>query len=502
MAAVTAAPDKLRIKDFPTSLLIDGAWVEAASGQTIDNINPATEEILASVAAAGEEDVDRAARAARRAFEGPWQKVSGRDRGKLLARLAQLVDRDVGHFHLIKGLENGAPADGPDVPLTIDVLEYFAGWADKIHGRVIPTAGAMDPSAAEGIQPEPLPSHVFTVREPVGVIGAICAWNAPLLTAAFKLAPMLAAGNTVVLKTSEEAMQAILYLGALIQEAGFPPGVVNIINGRGEPAGAALVAHPEIDHVSVTGSPEVGAIVAQAAARNYKRVTLELGGKNPQIIFADADLDKAAFAAAIGVIANSGQVCLSGSRILVERPVYEAIVERVAAIADAVVVGDPFEPGVMMGPLINERQVDRVLGYMALGEQEGARRVAGGDRLDRPGYFVRPTFFADADNGMTIAREEIFGPVGTMIPFDHEDEAVRIANDTKFGLGATVWTRDVSRALLLPRRLRAGAVSVNSWSPLDARVPHGGVGRSGQGRENGYAAIEGVTEEKTVTIVL
>ncbi|HEY6758564.1 MAG TPA: aldehyde dehydrogenase family protein [Baekduia sp.] len=500
--ATTAAHATVGIEDFPTGLLIDGEWSSSSDGSTIDNINPATEEVLATVDAASAADVDRAVRAARTAFEGPWRAVSGRDRGRLLNRLAALVERDAAHFHAIKGLENGMPAGGPDVPMTIDVLEYFAGWADKIHGRVIPTAGAMDPSAAEGARPEPLPSHVFTVREPIGVIGAICAWNAPLLTAAIKLAPMLAAGNTVVFKTSEESMQAILYLGKLVEEAGFPAGVVNIINGRGPVTGAALVEHPDVDHISFTGSPEVGATIAQAAARTYKRVTLELGGKNPQLIFADADLDKAAFSAAIGVIANAGQVCLSGSRILVERSVYDEVVERVAAIAGGVTVGDPFDPGVMMGSLINARQLDRVLGYIEQGRNEGARLVVGGERLDRPGYFVQPTFFADAHNDMTIAREEIFGPVGTIIPFDTEDEAVRIANDTEFGLGATVWTRDVSRAHLLPRVLHAGAVSVNSWSPLDARVPHGGFGRSGQGRENGYAAIEDVTEEKTITIVL
>jgi betaine-aldehyde dehydrogenase len=296
-------------------------------------------------------------------------------------------------------------------------------------------------------------------------------------------------------------MQAVLYLGKLIVEAGFPAGVVNIVNGAGE-VGSAIVDHPEVDHVSFTGSPEIGRLVAQNAAKQTKRVTLELGGKNPQLIFPDADLDRAAFNAMIGVCANQGQVCLSGSRILVHRDVYDEVIEKITALARSLKVGDPQDPETTMGAIISSKQLERVLGYIDIGKQEGARLVTGGSRLDRRGYFVEPTFFADANNDMRLAREEIFGPVGTIIPFSTEEEAVAIANDTEFGLGATIWTRDLSRAHRLAGEIRAGAVSVNTWSPLDPRVPHGGFKKSGIGRENGWAGIEDMTEEKVITLAL
>ena len=500
--ATTAFEDAMNaVSDFPTGLIIDGEEFDSAtSGVTLENINPATEEVLATVSVAGPADVDRAVEAARNAFATTWRRTTGRERGRLLHRLADLIERDAGRFHAIKLLENGTPAGGPDVPMAIEVMRYFAGWADKIHGTVIPTPGAIDPAAAEGRRPELRPTHAYSTRHPVGVVAAIIAWNAPMLTTAIKLAPALAAGNTVVVKTSEQSMQGVLYLVRLIHEAGFPAGVVNVINGAGD-VGKLLSEHPGVDHVSFTGSPEVGRLVAQGAAKTLKRVTLELGGKNPQLIFADADLDRACAGAALAVLANQGQVCLSGSRILVHESVYDDVLDRITRVAESVTVGDPFAPETQMGALISARHLDRVLGYIEAGHADGARLLTGGERVDGRGYFVRPTFFADAHNEMRIAREEIFGPVGTIIRFATDEEAIAIANDTPFGLGATVWTSDLSRAFVMADALHAGAVSVNAWSPLDAAVPHGGFKQSGLGRESGFAAIEDLTEEKAVTIV-
>jgi betaine-aldehyde dehydrogenase len=487
-----------QVADFPTELIIDGAERPSVNGDRIDNIDPATAQPLASVAAATPDDVDAAVQAARAAFEGPWRRVSGRERGRLLRRFADLVRRDAERFAAIESLENGSPAGSPQIPLTIELFEYFAGWADKIHGTVIPTPGAIDPTDPVA---GPRPSHVYAVREPVGVVAAIIPWNSPLLTAAQKLAPLLASGCTAVLKTAEDSMQAVLYLGRLALEAGIPPGVVNVING-GPATGAALVAHPEVDHVTFTGSLSTGSRVAEVASRNLKRLTLELGGKNPQIIFPDADLQKAAVTSAIGVVANQGQVCLSGSRILVHQSVHDEVVEIIRGVADGVQVGDPFEAGTTMGALISARHLERVLGYVESGLADGASLVSGGARLDGPGYFMRPTFFAGATPDMQIVREEIFGPVGAIIPFADEDEALALAGDTELALSATVWTSDLSTAHRMAGALRVGAVAVNVWSPLDAAVPHGGMRHSGLGRENGWAAIEAFTEQKTVTIAL
>jgi acyl-CoA reductase-like NAD-dependent aldehyde dehydrogenase len=488
------------IAGFPTGILVGGEFTETAETR-LDNINPATEAVLASVSTASAEDVDRAVAAAREALRGTWRRMSGSSRGQILFRLAALIERDAEKFFAIKTLENGTPPGGPEVPMSIDLFQYFGGWADKIHGRVIPTGGYMDPTAAEDNRPEPRTAHVYTVREPVGVVACIIPWNSPTLTTAIKLAPILASGCTAVIKTSEESMQAVLHLGSLLHEAGLPDGVVNILNGRGD-VGAALVAHPGVDHVSFTGSPDTGRAVATSAAAGLKGITLELGGKSPQLIFADADIDRAAQSAVLGVCANQGQACLAGSRILVHQSVYERTVELMTKIADGITVGDPTDPRNAMGALISARQLERVLGYIEVGKQDGAELVSGGYRLDQPGYFVRPTLFAGANNQMRIAREEIFGPVGTIIPFEDDEEAVAIANDTEYGLGATIWTSDVSRAHLLAAELEVGAVSVNAWSPLDARVPHNGRKISGLGSENGWSAIEDLTEEKSVTIVL
>ncbi|HJQ45851.1 MAG TPA: aldehyde dehydrogenase family protein [Amycolatopsis sp.] len=478
---------------FTTGLLIDGTWSEAAG--TFDDLNPATGEVLARVADASAEDVDRAVKAARAALDGAWGDTPGVARGRLLNKLADLVERDAEQLARLEALDVGKPAGQPamlDVPNTIATLRHFAGWADKIQGATIPTAGYMGMAK----------THSYTVREPVGVIGAIIPWNTPLMIAAWKLGPALAAGNTVVVKPAEDAPLSILHLGKLIGEAGFPAGVVNIVPGLGGGAGAALVAHPGVDKISFTGSPEVGRLIQKSAADTFKRVTLELGGKTPQIVAEDADVEAAIQGIAMGLFFNQGEVCAAGSRVLVHRSHYDTVVGALAQAAQAQVLGDPFAEDTTMGALINAAQQQRVLDYIEAGKASGARLVAGGDRHDGPGFFVRPAIFADVDNSSKIAQEEIFGPVGAVIPFDTIDEAIAIANDTQYGLAATIWTRDVSNAHTLASKVRAGAVWVNGWAALDPALPWGGMKASGIGRELGWSGILANTEEKVVTIVL
>lgn len=483
------------LADVRTELLIDGTWRIASDGGTVSKVNPATEEELALVAAATEDDVDAAVRAARAQVDGgAWSTLPGAERGRLLHRLADLIERDADKLATIQSLEGAQPLEQVrmlDVPMTAATFRHYAGWADKITGSSIPTPGYFG-----------RPTHSYTRREPVGVVAAIIPWNAPIMIASWKLAPALACGNAVVVKPSEDAMLNVNYLGQLIEEAGFPGGVVNIVTGLGKTAGAALVRHPGVDKVSFTGSPEVGREVARAAAETFKRVTLELGGKSPQIILADAPLEAAIQGTAMGLFANQGQICAAGTRILVERPLYADVLEALGAAARSVRLGDPLDPETQMGALINKRQLERVLGYIQAGRDEGATLVAGGGRPERRGFFVEPTIFGDASNEMRIAREEIFGPVGTVIPFDDADEAVRIANDSFYGLAATIWTTDVSKAHTLAAQLRAGSVWVNGWGAIDARLPWGGMKGSGIGRELGWAGIVENTEEKVVTVVL
>ena len=483
------------VMDLNTQLYIGGHWVAAIDGGTFDVINPAREELLAKVAAAKPEDVDAAVRAARFQFEeGAWSKMTGVERGRLIYRLAELMERDKERLAMLETLNLGRPLMEPtilDLPMAIDTMRYFAGWADKIEGRTIPTPGYFGQ-----------PTLSYTVREPMGVVGAITPWNTPLMIAAWKIAPALAAGCTVVIKPSEEAPLTTLYLAQLIEEAGFPPGVVNVVPGLGEVAGAALARHPGIDKISFTGSPEVGREVMRAAAVGFKRVALELGGKSPQIILADANLEAAIGGAALGLFFNQGQVCAAGTRILVHRSCYDQVLEGLTRAADAIVLGDPLDPKTNMGSLISLKQLERVSGYVDAGVQEGAKLVAGGRRLDEPGYFFRPTIFAQASNDMRISQEEIFGPVGAVMAFDDPEEALKMANGTRYGLAATIWTRDLSRAHQMAARVRAGAVSINGWATIDARLPWGGAKTSGIGRELGWNGIEAVTEEKVITVVL
>ena len=396
-----------------TSMLIGGRWQDSAGG-TFENLNPATGELLCTVAAGTAEDVDRAVKAARAALDGEWGATPGAARGRLLNRIADLIERDAQQLARLEALDIGKPVGQPqvlDVPNAAATFRHFAGWADKINGETIPTAGSMG-----------RPTLSYTTREPVGVIGAIIPWNTPLMIAAWKLAPALAAGNTMVVKPAEDAPLSVLHLASLMQEAGVPDGVVNVVPGLGSTAGAALVEHPDVDKISFTGSPATGKAIQIAAAGSFERLTLELGGKTPQIIFADANIEAAVGGTAMGLFFNQGEVCAAGTRILVHRSIYPAVVEALAAAANAQVLGDPFDAGTTMGALVSAKQQDTVLSYIEKGKKEGARLVAGGKRGEGNGFFVQPTIFADVDNSMAIAQEEIFGPVGAVIPFDTEEE--------------------------------------------------------------------------------
>jgi acyl-CoA reductase-like NAD-dependent aldehyde dehydrogenase len=488
-------PTKTRLPEgTPVELFINGRWVPAAGGETLPDVNPATEERVADIAAGTPEDIDAAVKAARAQLGGEWASLSGAGRGQILLRIADLIERDSETLATLEALDIGKPVGQPlmlDIPNAVATFRHFAGWADKITGSAIPTAGYMG-----------RPTLSYTVREPVGVIGAIVPWNTPLMIAVWKLAPALAAGNTLVVKPAEDAPLSILWLGKLLAEAGLPPGTVNIVPGDGAVVGNALVEHPDVDKISFTGSPAVGRLIQERAAATFKRVTLELGGKSPQIFLPDADVAAAVNGTAMGLFFNQGEVCAAGTRIFVHRSHYDDVVDALSAAAQAQVLGDPFDPATTLGALVNARQRDSVLGYIERGKSEGARVAAGGGRPDGPGYFVQPTIFADASNDMTIAREEIFGPVGTVIVYDDVDDAVRMANDTKYGLAAGIWTKDVSQAHTLARQIRAGAVWVNGWAAIDPALPWGGMKTSGIGRELGWSGILANTEEKVVTIVL
>ncbi len=477
-------------------LLIHGRWEDALSGETFPTLNPATGEELARVALAGVEDVERAVQAARAAFEmGPWKQMSGEARGRLLWKLADLIEENADQLAELETLDNGKPlriARRVDLVQTIRHFRYYAGWAGKIEGATIPVS---------------FPNQfVYTLREPVGVVGLIIPWNYPLQMAAWKLAPALACGNTALLKPAEETPLTALRLGELILEAGFPEGVVNILTGPGEPTGAAMAASLGIDKISFTGSTEVGRKILQAAAQsNLKRVSLELGGKSPNVIFADADLEKAVKGATWGVFSTAGQECVAGSRLFVERPAYEQVLAGLTAEAQRIRVGHGFAPKTHIGPLISEEQLRRVLGYIEQGRQAGAQVVAGGERLGgelSSGYFLPPTVFTCQDDHAVIMQEEIFGPVVAVTAFDSWDELVKRANRTRYGLAAGVWTRDVSKAHRFAQAVRAGTVWINNYGMLDAAAPFGGYKESGAGREMGKEAFDLFTEVKTVWVGL
>ncbi|USQ80488.1 aldehyde dehydrogenase family protein [Ornithinimicrobium faecis] len=474
----------------PRQLLIDGEFVDAADGQTFDTINPATERVLVSVARASVVDADRAVSAARKAFEAgsPWSMMTPRERSHLLWRIGDLVEEHTEEFAQLESLDNGkslASARG-DVGVAAELFRYFAGWATKIEGTTIPMS---------------VPGrdfHAYTRREAIGVVAGIVPWNFPLTMAAFKVIPSITAGNTVVLKPAEQTPLTALRLGQLLLEAGLPAGVVNVLPGFGD-AGAALVDHAGVDKVAFTGSTEVGKLIAAGASKNLKKVSLELGGKAPNIIFNDADLEAAVAGAALAGYFNEGQCCVNGSRLYVQRGVFDEVIAGVAEAAKAIRVGDAFDPATTMGPLVSQEQHEKVMGYVRGAVADGATLTTGSaDRAAEQGYFFSPTLITDVTEDMAVQTDEIFGPVITAIPFDTEDEVVAAANNTVYGLAAGIWSKDIGTAHRVGSKLRAGTVWLNTWHADDVTLPRGGFKQSGWGRELGAFGLDDYTELKTV----
>jgi phenylacetaldehyde dehydrogenase len=476
-------------------MLIDGRFVAAASGKTFPVYNPATGEEITRVPEAEAQDVDNAVAAARRAFDdGPWSRMSTSERGKLLWKLADLLEANLEEVAELESLDNGKPfsvARVADLPLAIDMFRYMAGWATKIGGSTLSfgTPGAF---------------HSYTLREPIGVVAQIIPWNFPLLMAAWKLAPALAAGCTIVLKVAEQTPLSALRLAELIEQAGFPAGVVNVLTGFGEGAGAPLASHPLVDKVAFTGSTEVGKLIVKASAGNLKKVSLELGGKSPAIIFPDADLERAIPGTASAIFFNQGQCCCAGSRLLIHESVYDKVLQGVSDIASGIHMGAGLDPNTQMGPLVSEEQFEKVTGYIDSGVSEGARVVAGGKRHGDRGYFVQPTVLTNTKPNMKVVREEIFGPVVCAESFSDKDldRVAREANNTVFGLASSIWTRDLSTAHKMARRLRSGTVWINCHNVFDASLPFGGYKQSGWGREMGEEVLHNYTEIKAVTAAL
>ena len=472
-------------------LFINGRWVDSVSGKAFDTLNPATEKVITSVAEGDSADIDLAVAAAREAFEnGPWKKTDARDRGRILLKIAGLIERNKDELALLDTLDNGKPINETtkaDIPLVIDCFLYYAGWADKIHGETIPVRGDF---------------FNYTLREPVGVVGQIIPWNFPLLMAAWKIAPALACGNTIVLKPAEQTPLSALRLGEICQEAGLPDGVLNIVTGYGPTAGAALAEHMDVDKIAFTGGSATGRIIMQAASKNLKRISLELGGKSPNIVFADSDIDSAVDGAMTGIFFNQGEVCCAGSRLFIEKSIHEEFIDKLSNKAANMRVGNPEDTGTQMGAQVSKEQFDKILGYIETGKQEGAKLVTGGERCGERGYFIKPTIFDAVDNNMRIAKEEIFGPVVSAITFDDVDEVVRQGNLSVYGLAAAVWTRDIKKAHRLARDLKAGTIWINTYNAFDAASPFGGFKQSGFGRELGVHALELYTHVKSVWINL
>jgi aldehyde dehydrogenase (NAD+) len=491
LPATAAGGSGIALDGPPKRLYIDGEWTIPQAGGTIPSINPSTGEQIAEIAAGDVSDIDLAVAAARRAFDGPWSRFTPAQREGVLLRLADLVDGDLPHLARLDAVDMGAPIGRPANTFAGQTLRYYAGWATKLHGETIPTS---------------FPRRVFgyTRREPVGVVGAIIPWNGPLNAVIWKLAPALAVGCTMVLKPAEDASLTPLRMAELIEQLDLPPGVFNVVTGTGAAAGTALAAHPDVDKIAFTGSTATAQAIIRAGTGNLKRASLELGGKSADIVFADADFDAAVSGAAMGVFNNTGQVCCAGTRIYVERPIYADFVDALGEAAGRLRVGNSLDPTTQIGPLVSARQLDRVNGYVEAGVAEGARRVAGGKRVEAGdlarGYFLEPTVFADVGDQMMIAREEIFGPVASVMPFDDLSEVVARANSSRYGLGGGVWTRDIAKGHYVAESIRTGVMWVNMYGAFDPAMPFGGVKMSGWGNELSGHALEEYTNIKAVWI--
>jgi aldehyde dehydrogenase (NAD+) len=474
-------------------LLINNEWVPSSSGKTMEVINPATEDVIGTVASADSGDVDRAVRAARAAFEGPWGQMSARERGRLVSRLADRLMEKADDVARLETLHNGKPINESrhiEIPAAAECLEYYAGWADKVMGETIPVKGNY---------------LTYTLREPLGVVAAIVPWNFPLLLAAWKVGPALACGNTIILKPASQTPLTALALGEIAVEVGLPPGVLNVITGPGSSVGQAIVDHPGIDKIAFTGDTSTGKAIMKSAADTLKKITLELGGKSPNIVLPDADIDAAIRGATIGIFYGKGEVCAAGSRLLVDKSIKNEFVDKLASRVKKMVPGDPMDPKTRFGAIASKKQLETVLRYIDTGKSEGATLVAGGERADigtGKGYFVQPTVFADVDPKMTISREEIFGPVLATIDFADIDEAIARANDTPYGLAAGIWTRDIKKAHYIARKLQAGTVWINTYNVYDTAAPFGGYKQSGFGREMSAHALEHYTQMKSVWVDL